>query len=138
MSTFNKFQQFVEDLGKGVHNLSANSFKLFFTNTAPDAAGDAVLADIAGVITPTNLDSVALVVTSAEQVGGVLKFILQDKTVTATGSFGPFRYVGVYNDTPTSPDDPVIGWYDHGSSISLNNGDTYLTDFDPDGLFTMQ
>ena len=44
--------------------------------------------------------------------------MLNDVTFTAAGgSIGPFRYVVLYNDTPTSPADPLIGWYDYGTNL---------------------
>lgn len=49
----------------------------------------------------------------------------------AGGPIGPFRYAVLYNDTPTSPADPLIGWWDYGSSITLLNGETLPVDFDP-------
>ena len=46
-----------------------------------------------------------------------------DVTWTAAGgSFGPLRYIPLYNDTPTSPLDPLISWWDYGSSITINDG----------------
>lgn len=45
MATFTKFDQFVEDLAKGVHNLSTGQIKVALTNTAPVAA-NAVYADL--------------------------------------------------------------------------------------------
>lgn len=53
-----------------------------------------------------------------------------DVTITATGAVGPFRHVVMYNDTPTSPLDPLIAWWDYGSSISLANTETFTEDFD--------
>ena len=50
--------------------------------------------------------------------------------LTASGGVRPFRYVYVYSDTPTSPADPLIGYYDYGSSITLANGETLTVDFD--------
>jgi len=47
MASFNKFQDFVEQLGKGVHQLHAagHTLKVFLTNQAP-AATNTVKADI--------------------------------------------------------------------------------------------
>lgn len=35
----------------------------------------------------------------------------------------------LYNDTPSSPADPLIGYWDYGSSITLQIGETFTTDF---------
>jgi hypothetical protein len=45
------------------------------------------------------------------------------------GSFGPWRYAVLYNDTPTSPADPLIGWWDYGSSVTTQTGETVTIDF---------
>lgn len=131
MATFNKFDQFVEDLAKKVHNLSSDQLKIALTNTAP-VAGNSVYGDLTSPLATTNLSGATpynVTTTSAEQTSGVLKLILVDLVLTATGSVGPFRYVVLYNDTPTSPADPLIGFWDYGSSISLANGETFTVDF---------
>jgi hypothetical protein len=35
----------------------------------------------------------------------------------------------LYNDDPTSPADPLIGWYDIGSDVTLASGETLTLDF---------
>ncbi len=131
MATFNKFDQFVEDLAKKVHNLATDQLKIALTNTAP-VAGNSVYADLTSPLATTNLSGATpynVTTTSCEQTSGVLKLILVDLVLTATGAVGPFRYVVLYNDTPTSPADPLIGWWDYASSISLANGETFTVDF---------
>lgn len=131
MATFNKFNQFVEDLGKGVHNLSTGQLKVALTNTAP-TAGNAVYADLTSPLATTNLSGATpfnVTTTSAEQTSGTLELILVDLTLTATGAVGPFRYVVLYNDTPTSPADPLIAWWDYGSSVTMANTETFTIDF---------
>ena len=131
MATFNKFDQFVEDCAKGVHNLATGQLKIALTNTAP-VAGNSVYADLTSPLATTNLSGATpynVTTTSCEQVSGTLTLVLVDLTLTATGAVGPFRYVVLYNDTPSSPADPLVGWWDYGSSISLANTETFLVDF---------
>ena len=127
MATFNKFNSFVEALAEKVHNLGSDSLVLFLTNSAP-VASNTQLTDITQ-ITYTNCSSRALTVTSSAQSSGTYKLVITDAVLTASGgSVGPFRYVGIYNDTATN--DELIGWYDYGSSITLADTETFTVDFD--------
>ena len=127
MATFNKFNQFVEDVAEKVHNLGADQFTIALSNVAP-TAGNAVLADITQ-ISYTNLSARDVTTTSSVQTGGTYKLILADLVLTASGAVATFRYVVLYNNTPTSPLDPLVGWWDHGSAVTLANGETYTIDF---------
>ncbi len=141
MATFNKFNQFVEDLAKKVHNLSTDSLKVMLTNTAP-VATNTVKGDLTEISAGNGYTAggQAPTITSCEQVAGLLTLILADITWTASGgSIGPFRYATLYNDTPTSPADPLIGWWDYGSSITLADGDTFTWDADAtNGVLQLQ
>lgn len=131
MASYNKFQQFVEDLAKKVHNLDADAISIYLTNATPDAAADAVKADLAEISTGSGYTGpVALTGLDTEQTTGTAKMVADDVTVTASGgSVGPFRYVVLFNDTPSSPLDPLIGWWDYGSSITLADGESFTIDF---------
>lgn len=131
MATYNKFNQFVEDLAKGVHVLGTHQLKIALTNTAP-VAGNATYAALTAPLAATNLSGATpfnVTTTSCAQTAGSLSLVLVDLTLTATGVVGPFRYVVLYNDTPTSPADPLISWHDYGSSISLAAAETFVVDF---------
>ena len=137
MATFNKFNAFVENLAEKVHNLGSDQLVVALTNSAPTAS-NSVLADITQ-ITYTNLSSRNITTSTSSQTSGLYKLVLTDLVLTATGAVGPFRYVVVYNDTPTSPADPLIGYFDYGSSISLASGETLTIDFDAsNGLLNLQ
>lgn len=137
MAAFNKFQSFTKNVAEGKINLASDQLKIALTNVAP-VATNAVLADLTE-ISYTNASSRNITTSSSTQTGGVYKLTVADLVVTASGgSVGPFRYVAVYDDTPTSPAKPLIGWYDYGSSITLNAGETFTTDFDQvNGLLTI-
>jgi hypothetical protein len=129
MATFNKFNAFVENLAEGVHNLQTGQLVVALTNSAPTAS-NSVLADITQ-ITYTNLSTRNITTSTSSQTSGTYKLVLNDLVLTASGgSVGPFRYVVIYNDTPTSPADPLIGYYDYGSSLTLADGETLTIDFD--------
>ena len=141
MALYQKFNQFVEDLAKKVHNLNSDTLKVMLTNTAPSAA-NTVLANITE-ITPGNGYSAggsAATFVSGAQSSGTYKLVLNDVTFTASGgSIGPFRYAVLYNDTPTSPADPLIAWWDYGTSLTLTNGNSFTVNLDQSsGVFTAQ
>ena len=136
MATFNKFDAFVENLAEKVHNLGSDQLVIALTNSAP-IASNTVLANLTE-ISYTNLSSRNITTSTSAQTSGTYKLVLTDLVLTASGSVGPFRYVVLYNDTPTSPADPLIGWYDYGSSISLANTETFTIDFDgSNGVLTL-
>jgi hypothetical protein len=128
MATFNKIDAFVENLAEKVHNLGSDQLVVALTNSAP-IASNTVLANLTE-ISYTNLSSRNITTSTSSQTSGTYKLVLTDLVLTASGAVGPFRYVAIYNDTPTSPADPLIGWYDYGSSISLATGETLTIDFD--------
>lgn len=132
MATYNKFNSWVEYMQKGV-DLSSDTLKVALTNTAPDAT-NTKLSDITE-IDYTYCSDRTLTVTSASQTGGTFKLIVADKTITASGgSVGPFRYVVIYDDTHA--DDPLICWYDYGTSVTLNDGESLELNFDDtNGLY---
>jgi hypothetical protein len=135
MATFNKVNDFVKN---AVHNMDLESDQIVIalSNTAPGSESSNPTSDNNGVlanvtqITYTNLSSRNVTTTSSTQTGGTYKLVLADITLTSTGgTTGPFRYVYIYNDTVTAPADPLIGYYDYGSSLTLNDGDSLTVDF---------
>lgn len=131
MAAFNKINSFVEDLAEKVHNLGADQLVVALTATAnAPVATNTILANLTQ-ISYTNLSTRNITTSTSSQASGTYKLVLTDLVLTASG--GPvaaFQYVVIYNDTPTSPADPLIGWYDYGSALTLANGETLTIDFD--------
>lgn len=146
MASFTKLNGFVEHLAEKVHNLGSDQLVVALSNTAPGsestpptgATTTCVLANVTQV-SYTNCSSRNITTSSSAQSSGTYKLVLNDLVLTASsGTVGPFRYVYIYNDTPTSPADPLIGYYDYGSSITLNDTETFTIDFDgTNGVLTV-
>ncbi len=134
MPAFNKFNSFTADLATKVHNLGSDTLKVLLTNTAP-AAANTVYANISAtqVANGAGYTTGGAAVTSQalSNANGMEKLVATGPTFTATGSMGPFQYAVLYNDTPTSPLKPLIGYWNNGSSVTLANTETFTVGFDP-------
>lgn len=132
MATFNKFNDFVEQVGLKQHELNADPLFVYLSNEAP-LATDATRADIAdlatgGGYTAGGIDTLN---TASESPAGTMTVVGTDVVWTATvGGFGPFRYAILYNQVGgLLTTNKLIGWWDYGSSISLLVNDTFTVDF---------
>jgi len=143
MATYNKIADWVENMPE-VADVDGDTFSIALSNTAPGAEttpptgdGDGVLANVTEVAY-TNCSARALTLATSAQTGGTYAVDFNDLVLTASGgSVGPFRYVYVYDDTPASPADPLVCYFDYGSSITLQDGETLTIQFDASGLFTL-
>lgn len=142
-SSFTKFQDFSEQLVRGIHDWDAHTFKVALTNTAP----------VATQTTWNTTDHPAPAAANGYTAGGTATTISISETTgtttvsgtqivwTATaGGLGPFRYAVLYNDTATSPADAAIAFFDYGSSITLGDGETFTLKFNnasPGTMFTL-
>lgn len=127
MATFTKINSFVEFLAEKRINLGSDTLTIALTNTAHTSTWDE-LADLTQV-SYTNLSSRALTTSSSAQTSGTYKLVLADLVLTSSGgTTGPFRYVYIYSDTATNDD--LICYFDYGSSLTLQDGDTFTIDFD--------
>lgn len=136
MATYTKFNQFVEDLAAKVHDLfgtagsTADTCKAMLTLSAP-VSTNAVRGDLTEIANgngyTTGGQSVANV---GARSTGTVTVTATNVTWTASGSaMADFRYVVVYNDTPTSPADPLVAFWDYGSTLTLAVGDSFTIKF---------
>ena len=126
MATFTKAEKFVEDLANSVHDLfgTQHTLNVYLTNAAFTAASHSVKADVAEISTGNGYTGPIDTQNDGTRSGGTVTVTGVSTRVTATGAVGPFRRVILYNDTPTSPADPIIGGWDYGSEVTLANGET--------------
>lgn len=147
MATITIVNDFFEDLGDEVHNLSSDTLALAFSNTAPASEGSDPTGDGNGVLanvtqisytnytddlaTDRRLENVSWALSS-----GTATLDFDDFVVTASGgALADFRYVYVYNDTATG--DPLIAVIDEGSAVSLADGNSYTVTINASGLLTI-
>jgi len=155
MATYNKFNQFVEDLANGVHNFSSHTLKLGLTNTSPNAADTDVDTTLSPdrIISTSNANEItaengyteggaSLTITTNSQSGGTYTLAANQIVWTAAGgTIGAFRYTYLYNSSGgAAATRPVIAWWDYGSSITLQDGETFTAKFNnanPGTIFTL-
>ncbi len=138
---FNKFNIFVQDLGRKVHNLNSDTLKVMLTNTAP-VATNTVDGNLTEITAQNGYSAGGNTAASSaySQTSGTGKLTANNVVFTASGgSFGPFRYAVLYNATAGSASNrPLIGWFDYGSSISLNDTETFTVSWDAtNGILTV-
>lgn len=123
--TFADYDCYGADIHNGVHNLGSDTLKIALTNTAPTVATDDELADISELSAGNGYSAGGGTVTisSSDQTAGVYSLVGSGTVVflASGGAIGPFQYLVLYNSTATN--DELIGYYDYGSALTLNDGD---------------
>lgn len=140
MGAFLFFDEFLKYIGDGTIDLDSHTFKAVLSNTAPTRGADTVLAnitEIAGTFGYTTGGQALTSVTWSETGSGtgIWRWNCADFSWTASGGDLTFRYVVIYDDTPTSPADPLVGLFDYGSSVIIPDGSIFTVDVSADGIF---
>ena len=150
MATFTKVNDFVLNLCEAI-DLDGDELELSFTNTAPTAGTDAtadgngILANISPISYTNWTDDLTVdrvltsgTTTHAQSSGTFTLDYGADIVITASGgAVADFRYIALFDDTVTSPTDPLICYWDHGSTISLAASDSATIAFNASGIFTL-
>lgn len=131
MAAYNKFNIFVQAVTNAGINCSSDTFKVGLTNTAPTATiatySSSNLTELSTAGGYTQGGATATVVSNSQS-SGTDTFTLDNVTWTATSAgIGPFRYVFLYDSTPSTNN--MIAWWDYGSSLTLSNGSTFTVQF---------
>lgn len=136
MVSFNKYETLVTDIAAGNHSdalatADTDTLKVMLSNTTPNASTHSVRADSSEIAGGNGYTSGGNdTQNDATDSAGTITVVCTDTTFTATGTgIATFRYVIIYNDTPTSPADPLMGWWDYGSTVDLAASETFKVDF---------
>jgi len=119
-----------EDIANKIHDFNSDTFRLALSNSAPVLGTTFLLSNVTQIANgngyTTVADGAGMATTLTFARTGQVTTVSGTQAVwTATGAVGPFQYVIWINDTPTAPLNPVIGWINHGSAITMANTDTY-------------
>lgn len=141
MATYNKFQDFTEQLVEGIHDWDAHTFKIALTNSAP-VATNTILADITQISAGNGYTTggTATTIATSETTGTTTVTGTEVVFTASGGTIGPFRYAVLYNDSATSPADALVAWWDYASNLTLNDGETFTVRFNntsPGTIFTL-
>ena len=145
MATFVFIDAFKQYLGGGATpemDLSADVFTMYLSNEVPIVATDSLKSDIVNITEQNGYTETALTTTWLETAGGSGIWRMANNAdvswTAAGGSFGPFQYVVIYNDTATTPLDLLVGYWDVGSATTITVGNTFTVDLDANfELFTL-
>ncbi len=130
MPTFNKFNAFAENQYVAKIDWDSDVFKLAFTNTLP-LATNSILSDITQITPGFGYSSGGPTTTiTYSRTGGVLSVFGTQVTLTASGgAIASFQYYVLYDDSIATPVKPLVGWWNHGSVITLNDTDSFIVKF---------
>lgn len=131
MAAYVKYNDFVEQLGRGVHNLGSHVYKVALTNTTPNVATHVSLSDITEIAAANGYSAGGTVTTMGwSETGGTATATSTDVVFTASGgSINTFRYAVLYNDTATSPADALVAYWDSGAAQTITVGNSFTVDF---------
>ena len=150
MATFAAIPDFIESQMEGETDLRiATNIKMALSNTAPGSessptttSGNGVLANVTEISYTNYTDDMAtdrvLENTTSDESGGTYKYDADNIVITASGgTLATFRYIYLFDDNGTTPTDPLIGSWDHGSAISLATGESATITWNASGIFTI-
>lgn len=148
MATYTKINDWLDNMAD-VADMNGDSFRVALSNTAPasetsnpTADGNGILANVTQISYTNYTDTLTVDRTlesvTSSQSGGTYTFDAGDFTITASGgALATWRYLYIYDDTPTSPADPLVCVLDHGSAVSLASGESININFNASGIFTI-
>jgi hypothetical protein len=141
MATYNKFNDFTEQLNRGSHNFGSDVYKVMLTNSAPTAA-NAAKADITEITAGNGYTAGGGTTTiTVSETSGTTTISGSQVVFTASGAMATFRYAVLYNDTTSTPvNKPLVAWWDYGAGVSLTSGEAFTVKFnntDPGIIFTL-
>lgn len=135
MATLVFFDTFKDFAGGGCvpdMDFATDTFTMYLSNELPVVATDSPKSDVLNITEENGYTETNLTSTWEAAGAGIYRLVNNaDVSWTASGgSFGPFQYVVVYNNTTTTPLDQLVGYWDVGSATTITIGNTFTVDLD--------
>lgn len=131
-----KYESAIEQIANKIMDFFGNqdTYKAVIHTDAPVAATDTILTDLTQIGGSNGYTTGGNTITfNSTRSGGTITATAVDVTWTASGgNLGASttgRYVSIYDDTPTSPVDPLWGSYDYGATFTVADTETFTLDF---------
>ncbi len=149
MATFTKINDFLEGINEAEHNLASDTLQIALSNTAPasetsnpTSTGNGILANVTEIAYTNYTDDMTtdrvLEGVTSNEASGTYTLDANDIVITASGgALATFQYIYLFNQTSATPADQLIGVWDHGSGISLGDGDSATISWNASGIFTL-
>lgn len=137
-ATYQKFDQFVQDLVDGKHKFVSDTFKVMLTNTLP-VRSNTVKANLSDISAGAGYTAGGLAVAITEAQASGLSTVKGPSIVfkATANQIGPFRYAALYNDSAAGK--PLVGWWDFGVAVTLLLNQAFTIVFDTTtGIFQIQ
>lgn len=136
MATFTKYESGIEQFFNKISDGfgATDTWKVAISTDAPVVATDTVVADITQIGGSNGYTTGGSNITfSSSRSGGTITGTAVDVVWTASGgNLGASttgRYFPHYDDTPTSPADPLLMYYDYGSTFTAADTETVTVDY---------
>lgn len=133
-ATYTKFQCFASDVANKVHDFlgtggtTADTLKVYLSNTAPNVATMALKADLTEITEHNGYTATISTQNVGAAAAGTVTVTGTNIVVTATGgTVGPFQYVVLYNGTAAGG--PLIAYWDYGTPLTLNDAESLTLKF---------
>lgn len=139
---YNSFRKY---LGDGTVDLDTHTFKVLLTSSTytPSATTHTVKADVTNELSTANgytAGGATLGTVTWSQSGGTVTFDAADTAWTASGGSITARYAVIYDDTPTSPADPLVAYIlldTTPADVTATDGNTLTLQWNASGIFTL-
>ena len=141
---WNVYDKFPEYMGDNTIDMDADSFVVALYTSASNAAtlSNTVLANLTNEVTGNGYARDTTNTVTWGESGGVVTFdITTDPQYTASGGNITARFAVIYDDTPTSPADPLVCEClldDTPADVTVTDGNTLTLQIAAAGVFTIQ